>query len=31
LKIKAKHIRRELLIEDENGNIRKIVEKMVKK
>ncbi len=31
LRIKAKHIRRELLIEDENGNIRKIVEKMVKK
>ncbi len=31
LRIKAKGIRRELLLEDKNGDIRKIVEKMVKK
>ncbi len=31
LRIKAKGIRRELLLEDKNGEIRKIVEKMVKK
>ncbi len=31
LKIKAKHIRRELLIEDEKGSIRKIVERMMRK
>ncbi len=31
LRIKAKGVRRELLLEDKNGEIRKIVEKMVKK